>query len=230
MKGVVVLPVFNKASVLIEVLDSLETILKEIECKFEYVIVDDASTDHFSELNLAKDNYTVLHLDTNGGKGNAIKAGISFNRHIDFAVLFDADLDIDPNCLPPMIRAVNAGICDIAISSKLHKDSLVNYTRIRRLLSRGYYLLIRFLFQLTIKDTQTGAKVFGSKTFNCISENQQSGFVFDLEALLRAKAQNYKIMEFPVSIRMTENSSVTWKDVFKMFYATLHLKIYRREY
>lgn len=224
MNGIVILPVYNKADVLMEVLANLETVLQDVEHRWNFFIVDDGSDDNFDSLELSKKNYHVVRKKVNGGKGSAIKIGIENSQEAEFAVLFDADLDIDPSCLPDMIESVVDGTCDIAISSKLHANSTVNYTKFRRTLSLGYFYLIKFLFKLSVKDTQTGAKVFSAKAFTCLTQNEQTGFVFDLEALLRAKSLGLRVKEFPVTIRMTQNSTVTIKEILKMLFATIKLR------
>lgn len=225
MNGIIILPVYNKADVLIEVLMNLEKVLQQVSHHLVFLIVDDGSNDNFGSLELNKPNYRVLRMVQNGGKGAAIKAGIENSHAADFAILFDADLDIDPSCLPDMIHSVVNDTCDIAISSKLHVKSTVDYTKFRRTLSLGYFYLIKFLFRLSVKDTQTGAKVFGAKAFTCLTKNEQQGFVFDLEALLRAKRLGLRVKEFPVTIRMAENSTVTIREILKMLFATIKLRI-----
>lgn len=228
MNGVVILPVYNKADVLVEVLSNLESALQDVEHQWIFFIVDDGSNDNFDSLELSKSNYRVVRSRANGGKGSAIKIGIENSQEAEFAVLFDADLDIDPSCLPDMIRSVVDGTCDIAISSKLHVKSIVDYTKFRRALSLGYFYLIKLLFRLGVKDTQTGAKVFSAKAFTCLTRNEQKGFVFDLEALLRAKNLGMRVKEFPVTIRMAQNSTVTIKEILKMLFATIRLRFEHR--
>lgn len=52
------------------------------------------------------------------------------------------------------------GQADVVIGSKMHKDSELEYPKIRRMMSFGYYCMLRALFHLNVKDTQTGLKVF----------------------------------------------------------------------
>ena len=228
-KGLVVLPVYNKAEVIQQVLSNLEMFLLGTKYEFTFVIVDDGSTDDFGKLNLSKANYRVLSLKKNSGKGAAIKAGLTLSENCDFVVLFDADLDIDPSCLTEMVDSVVDKRCDIAIASKLHSLSKIDYTLKRKILSFGYYVFVKILFGLKVKDTQTGAKVFSSKSLPCLLLNQQLGFVFDLESLVLAKKFNFKIEQFPVTINMTPNSTVKPADIIKMIYATIKLRLNHHE-
>lgn len=212
-----------------QVLENLESILFKTDCQWKFVIVNDGSHDDFKKLQLDKSFYQIATLEKNSGKGAAIKAGIAFCSNSNFVVTFDADLDIDPNCLPNMIAAVVNEDCSIAIASKLHPSSRVDYTRIRKTLSYGYFIFVKMLFGLEVRDTQTGAKVFHSEALACLRDNQQEGFVFDLESLVRAKHLGFRIQQFPVTIKMTENSTVGAKDIFQMAIATLRLRIRHRE-
>jgi len=229
IKASVILPVFNKAAVLPQVLENLERILLEYSFQWKFIIVNDGSSDGFEQLKLSKSIYQVCNLEKNGGKGGAIKEGLKHCTSSNFVILFDADLDIDPECLPRMIDTIVNGRCDIAITSKLHPESNVNYPWIRKILSYGYYFFVKTLFGLNVKDTQTGAKIFNNDSIGCMQDNQQEGFVFDLESLIRAKKRRLRVEQYPVTINMIDNSTVGVEDIIKMIVATLRLKVRHNE-
>ncbi|MFH1317771.1 MAG: hypothetical protein ABIH71_01985 [Candidatus Omnitrophota bacterium] len=85
----------------------------------------------------------------------------------------------------------------MVIGSKLHSCSIVHYPVTRRILSLGYYWLIKFLFGLSCHDTQTGLKLFKSAALKTVSF-ETNGFLFDLELLVKLHKQGYKIAEAPV--------------------------------
>ena len=63
----------------------------------------------------------------------------------------------------------------------------------RRFESRGFNLLIRLLFGLSLTDTQCGAKVFKKSAVDAvIGDMLSSGFEFDVELLWRLSQKGYR--------------------------------------
>ena len=58
------------------------------------------------------------------------------------------------------LAILNATGADVVIGSKFHPESKVDYPPVRRLYSFLYYMLVRTLFGLPVRDTQTGIKLF----------------------------------------------------------------------
>ena len=126
---------------------------------------------------------------------------------------------------------------DIVIGSKFHPNSIVNYPSLRRVISIGYYLIIRILFNLPCHDTQTGLKWFKrevlKKVFPRILVKQ---FAFDLEVLVNAHHLGYRIAEAPIALLNKRKFGriglkaiyVTFCDTLAIFYRMYILKYYDR--
>ena len=87
----------------------------------------------------------------NGGKGNALKEGWKYARG-DLITFVDADMEIHPRQLKGFLEAMDEKKVDIVIGSKRHPESIIHYPLKRRLLSKGYSLLIRGLFQCNLTE------------------------------------------------------------------------------
>lgn len=103
----VLTPVYNRATLLPRLLDSL---LRQTFKDFEWIVVDDGSTDNTQEV-LAKlkqrcgDAFpmTCLYKD-NGGKHMAINMGVTHARGELFFIV-DSDDMLPPTRLPPWLRS-----------------------------------------------------------------------------------------------------------------------------
>lgn len=226
----VILPIFNEADSLEESVSRLINVLEEHKINFELVLIDDGSPDNSGEIAqriaTTRDNILAHAYQPNKGKGAAILSGFerSQGKYIAF---FDSDLDIHPECIPMMFSLVSGGSCDVAIGSKIHRESQVVYPRIRRIQSSIFRMLNRALFRFEISDTQTGAKVFKREALEpTLPFVVTQGFAHDLELLVRVHELGTKFIEVPVKIDFQFSSSVSvttgleaLKDVWRIYRA-----------
>jgi hypothetical protein len=88
---------------------------------------------------------------------------------------------------------------------------------LRRLESRSFNLLIRFLFGLNFHDTQCGAKVFRKTAIDKILPSMVSrGFEFDVELLWRLKKAGSHVVEVPIEWQNKGDSRVKKRDMVRM--------------
>ena len=112
----------------------------------------------------------------------------------------------------------------IIIASQWHKDSHLDYPFTRKIISYGYYTFIRILFNLKVKDTQTGAKIFKSKYIKKIMKQVQTDrYAFDIEILAIANKWKLTIQEMPVEIIFQRGGigRIGIKDIWVMIIDTL---------
>ena len=132
-------------------------------------------------------------------------------------------MDLHPSQLIEMYRIMQEKNADVVIGSKMHKDSKINYPFLRKILSSSYYLIIKVLFRLKVKDTQTGIKLFKRDVLkNCISQVLVKRYAFDLELLVIINRKGYRIFEAPVDVSENrEFRRIGIKDAFKVLFDTL---------
>ena len=69
----------------------------------------------------------------------------------------------------------------------------------RRILSEFFNFSVRKIFRLQFADTQCGAKAFQNHVAKSLSEMVKERYwAFDVDLLLCARGNNYRIMEWPV--------------------------------
>jgi len=126
---------------------------------------------------------------------------------------------------------------DFVIGSKMHPNSKVNYPLLRKIISIGYYCIIRILFNLPCHDTQTGLKLFKRKVMEDVFPRiLVKQFAFDLEVLVNACHLGFKLAEAPIILeskrdygRIGANSIfITFMDTMAIWYRMYILKYYDR--
>jgi glycosyltransferase involved in cell wall biosynthesis len=239
----IVVPVYNGGD---EIVSNVETIRLAVvqrlpEEQVELIVVSDGSIDGTAERLLSRrgeQGIRVLHYDRNLGKGYAVKAG-ALAAHGEWIGLVDADLDLDPGSLPDYLATARRERLDLAIGSKRHPDSTVQYPRSRRIASWGYQQLNRLLFRLDVRDTQVGLKVFSRRVAeDVLPLLLVKRFAFDLELLAVAKALGYdRIRELPIRLDYRFSGSgvgslavlgALW-DTAAIFYRLRVLRTYERK-
>ena len=105
-------PVFNEAENIDHLLVRLNSVIDKVSLQFEYVFVNDGSSDNTLHLLLSAQKndkrIAILDLSRNFGKEAALTAALDFCRG-RAAIPIDADLQDPPEILPELIEKWNEG-------------------------------------------------------------------------------------------------------------------------
>jgi undecaprenyl-phosphate 4-deoxy-4-formamido-L-arabinose transferase len=108
----VVVPVYNGAGTLAELVSRLENVLAPVSEQFELLLVNDGSSDASAEVlrELAQthDSLRTIELMRNYGQHNALLCGIRAARY-DIVVTLDDDLQHPPEEIPNLLRKLAEG-------------------------------------------------------------------------------------------------------------------------
>lgn len=234
----VVVPAFNESMDIAANLRAIVNTFSTFAPDFEVILVDDGSGDDTAQratlaADLAPGKIRVLRYDENRGKGYALACGT--RRATGALVAFlDADLDLHPDQIPSLYAVMLASGADAVIGSKWHPESKVEYPFWRRVLSGGYYRLVRMLFGLPLRDTQTGLKLFRAEPLKRVVERLLSKrFAFDIELLAVMHRMGYRIAEAPVDLQTKRTlPRLRAADVWYVLVDTLAIfyRLYLRRY
>ena len=200
----VVMPLYNEGARITANVEQTLAVLRMLGPS-ELVLVNDGSSDNSGEeiAQLAeKFPGEIISLQLpRSGKGEALRRGTQAARG-EFVVFIDADLDLPPEQILFFVAIQRVKKADAVIGSKMHPDSTVEYPLIRRVYSLGYFLLVKFLFGLPVRDTQTGLKLVRRDLLLAALEKTESrGFTLDLELLVRLVQLGAVMVEAPVVVR-----------------------------
>jgi dolichol-phosphate mannosyltransferase len=202
----VVLPTYNEASTIEEVLTRLAAVLPEATL----LVVDDGSPDGTADLAEATGlpGVTVLRRPGKAGLGAAYRAGLSWaaTQGHDVAVAMDSDLSHEPEVAPELVAAVAGEGVELAIGSRYVKGGgTENWPLQRRLLSRGGNVYARLMLGLRTRDATAGFRAYrlAALTELGIGTLASEGYAFQLEAVHRIARRFGRdaIVEVPITFR-----------------------------
>lgn len=222
-----VVPAYKQERTILKDVKALDKSLSSLFQSYEIIIVVDGFVDKtYQRVSRIKNNrIKVIGYEDNRGKGFAIKTGVAAAKG-DIIGFMDSGMDLDPNEISIMLGIMQWNKADIVVGSKLHPDSVVNYPVSRKILSWGYRIIIKTLFNLSVKDTQVGLKLFKKKVAKDVFPRiVVKAFAFDVEVLAVARMLGYeKIHEAPVKLKFKQGSVTStnfWKISFRTLWDTL---------
>ena len=197
-----VLPVHNEAAEVPRISRGIRAFL----VKNRHVslrVVDDGSDDGTAEtfrhaLRGVK-NASVMALPHNGGKGKAVRLGLTGGRQ-DLWVFMDGDLAYDFHHLAPMMKALHEH--DVVIGSRSMAAQPDGGLPARRaLLGWGFNRLACVWLGFDYPDTQAGLKGFRRAAGQKLFSNQKlDDFAFDAELLYLARKMGLKVGQIPAQV------------------------------
>ncbi len=189
----VVIPIYNEAKSIVELINRLRTSLLKV--KFELIFVDDHSTDETDEIckSFGK-NKEIIFLKKKGKKGKAFSLIEGFQASTgDVIAMIDGDLQYPPEAIPEMAKLLDDKADVVVANRKDYKDSLM-----RKVVSTSCRILLgKLLFGLR-NDVQAGLKVMTREALETAKFKPQSAWSFDLEFLHRVKQAGFKIENYDI--------------------------------
>lgn len=233
-----VMPCFNEGKEIYKNIMNTVKIISQFVPHYEIICVNDGSSDNtLEELRRAENvdkHVKVATYEQNKGKGNALVLGTSLASG-EYVAFIDSDLELSPKHLSNFLEIMKDSDADIVIGSKMHRDSQINYPLHRRIMSLTYFIILKILFRLNVKDTQTGLKLFkGTVVKEIMPLLLVKKFAYDIELLAVANYRGYKIVDAPITLEFSRGNHmgrIRLKDIFYMLKDTLaifyRLKIIR---
>lgn len=168
----------------------------------EVILVDDGSRDGTAEMireaERAHREVRGVLMTANRGKGRAVAEGVAVTCG-DRVLVSDADFSAPIQELPRLEAAIDAG-ADVAIGSRAKRGAReVRQPVHRRLMGKGFNLVVQALLLPGLWDTQCGFKLFrGPVARDLFGRLRTDGFAYDVEVLYEARRSGWEVTEVPV--------------------------------
>jgi glycosyltransferase involved in cell wall biosynthesis len=212
----IVMPYYNPGDRLGRNVADVVAVLERTNLDFEVIAVSDGSTDGSGASLEPLDHARVrrIELARHKGKGEALRVGLTEGRG-RYLGFIDADGDLPAELLGPFVSEIRSGNVDIVLGSKRHSGSEVEYPIVRRLYSWGFQQMVRLLFDLDVRDTQTGIKVLRREVLEAVLPQMvEQRFAFDLELIVVARLLGFdRFAELPVRIERRFGSTISVRAV-----------------
>ncbi len=93
----------------------------------------------------------------------------------------------------------------------------VNRTKVRQALGNIFRSIVKFTFNLPVRDTQCGLKCLPTKAYQKVQNKlMEKRFVFDVELAAHLTRLGYKLKEIPINWHESPGSTINIKSAFKM--------------
>jgi glycosyltransferase involved in cell wall biosynthesis len=163
------------------------------------------------------------------GKGGAIIEGLKLVHGLLVSYV-DADASVAPTMLSRLFQILeHIPTIDCVVASRFIPGSVLDgYDQGLVQRSRGFNWGVNSLFNLGIKDTQCGAKVFRGNLIDKIQSNLViADMAFDVNFLVETKRQGGQILEIPINWAHDMNTTIKkpFRTSFYMALSVIRLRI-----
>ncbi len=232
----ILIPVYNEAAFLPEILRRIEQV--KIPLEREIILIESGSTDGSTQLVkqlCAEKNYIAIFEDQPRGKGSAIVKGMQVATG-DLISIQDADLEYDPNDFPELLIPILENKTKFVLGSrhsgaktwKIRKfDDDVWYAHVLNLGSIFFNTLFNLLYRQKLTDPQTMYKIFHRDCIQGITWRSKR-FDLDWEIVGKLIRLGYHPIELPVSYcgrSKREGKKVKlWPDAWLALFAIIRFR------
>ena len=233
MKLSVVIPVYNEAATIAEIIGRVQ----QVGVDKEIIAVDDFSTDgtrdRLRELESAHPNLRVCFHQRNLGKGRALRTGFQHARG-DYVIVQDADLEYDPQDYLKLIHPLEDGRADAVYGSRFITTQEHRVLYFWHSLGNQFLtLLSNMMTDLNLTDMETCYKVFRRELIQSIML-EEDRFGFEPEITSKLAKSGARIYEVGIAYHgrtYEEGKKIGMKDGFRALWCIIkyRLKPLRRQ-
>jgi len=197
-----IIPAFNEARVIGDVISDVRSVFDNVVC------VDDGSRDDTGDVALRAGAHSVRH-PVNLGQGAAIQTGVEYARRQPGAAVFatfDADGQHRVKDVIRMIDRLAGDDVDLVVGTRFADPGVVSHTPLlKRIVLRTAAALSRRSRKLGLTDAHNGLRVFNKKVADGLNLTM-NGMSHADEFIARAYENHWRVTEEPVEILYTEYS------------------------
>ena len=226
MKKLVIIPAFNEEG-------NLEKTIKDIKDNapdFDYVIINDCSTDKTLEM-CRRHGFSYLNLPVNLGIGGAVQTGYRYAYYhgYDIAVQFDGDGQHDASYLEQMAEELERTGSDMVIGSRFIEKEGFQSSGLRRVGIRYFSVLIKLMTGKLVTDPTSGMRMVNRQVMEIYAQNYPKDYP-EPESVMAILRMGKKVTELPVAMREREEGSSSiagFKSAYYMIKVTLAILMER---
>jgi dolichol-phosphate mannosyltransferase len=206
MKFAILVPTYNEATSIVELLDSLSTLRETGTHQFDVLVIDDNSPDATAEIVSQRGLpwVSILKREKKDGLGNAYRAGFSTilkDSSYDQIVTMDADGSHRVQDLPAMFAAAGSGRSIVLGTRWIPGGSVVNWPKSRQLLSRSGTRYASLALGIDLADLTGGFRIYSRELLQSLNltEMTATGYCFQIEMALASHLAGARATQVPIT-------------------------------
>jgi glycosyltransferase involved in cell wall biosynthesis len=221
----IVVPFHNEEPNVIELYGRLQGVMEELGCDYQFVFVDDGSTDHtyklLKELAEIDRRVVAVRLRRNFGQTGALAAGFAHSTG-EYVIAMDGDLQHDPAEIPAFLEKIEEGYDIVSGWRSRRVDNLL----FRKIPSRCANWLMAKLSGVNIHDFGTTFKAYRGELL------RQLPLYGEMHRFIPAIASAYgvSICEVPIQNKHRKHgeSHYTLSRTFRVFFDLMTIRFLLR--
>lgn len=221
----IVLPAYNEEEGISATLDHLQENLKQTNCQYEIVVVNDGSSDNTSAILSRRGDIRLIEHTRNRGYGAALKTGI---RHAKYPliVITDADGTYPNERIPELVIYAEQMNADMVVGARIGAN--VTYSNLRKI---PKWFLVRFaewIAKQRIPDLNSGMRVFHKDVVEKFLNILPDTFSFTTTITLAMLTNSYNVRYVPVDYyhRMGRSKIKPIRDTLRFVQLILRVGVY----
>lgn len=225
MKLSVIVPVFNEARTIRHILAKV----RAVPIEKEIIVVDGGSFDgtcELLEIEAKEPDTRILEEYERRGRGHAIRIGLEVATG-DIVIFQDADLELDPNDYPALLKPIEQGNCDVVFGSRFLSGKPL-MTPLQHFGNSFLTYAVNFLYSSLLQgnrltDVETCYQVFRREAVQGMPLRSDH-FAFTVELTAKLIKRKRRIIEIPIRYiprGRIEGKKVCWGDGFASLWALI---------
>ena len=204
----IVIPAFKEGNKIASDVKAAADFLEDNKFTGQIIVVDDGSKDNTAQAAQNAEisprvKLNVIRYEQHRGKGYAVRQGIKQTTG-EYVMFADSGLCVPYKDTLCGLDILKSGECDIAHGSRKIRGCHIDKAQglYRRICSKLFHWFVIHVIKIPpeLTDTQCGFKIYrGDVARGLYSKCITDGFAFDIEIIMRARKEGYRIKEFPIN-------------------------------
>jgi len=226
MKGLtVIVPAYNEEGSIIDTLQNLKEIMKQINDPYEIIVVNDGSSDNTKALLSDCEGINLVNHKVNRGYGASLKTGLKKSKYSNICIT-DADGTYPNDRIPGLYEQFLNEQLDMLVGERTGKN--VTYSFIRKIPKFFIIRLASYICDYKIRDINSGLRVFKKSVALKFYHLYPNNFSFTTTITMSMLCGDYDIDFTPIDYfsRVGKSKIKPIKDTINFFKLLLKIALY----